>query len=155
MLTKLIVVKSNHFIIRYKCKTTSRLSSTTRLSNIWIYITIDDNEKLYINEVLEVIIGVGTFSSKSSFDTQCLLFVTINELKKSMSAGLQFFLFHMVVSHSVCFLLEFKATSHNAMYVGRVVVFFHQVKHNLHIALINNTPPNSFSVDFIHFKYRF
>ena len=29
-----------------------------------------------------------------------------------------------------------------------------EVKHNLHIALINNTPPNSFSVDFIHFKYR-
>ena len=30
-----------------------------------------------------------------------------------------------------------------------------EVKHNLHIALMNNTPPNSFSVDFIHFKYRF
>ena len=155
MLIKLIVVSSNH-LIRYKCKTTSRNSNITRLSNIiWIYITIVDNEKLSINEVIEVIIGVGTFSSKSSFDTQCLLFVTINELKKSMSAGLQFFLFHMVVSHSVCFLLEFKATSHNAMYVGRVVVFFHQVKHNLHIALINNTPPNSFSVDFIHFRYPF
>ena len=26
---------------------------------------------------------------------------------------------------------------------------------NLHIALMNNTPPNSFSVDFIHFKYFF
>ena len=82
MLIKLIVVNSNHFI-RYKCKTTSRLSSTTRLSNIiWIYIAIDDNEKLYISEVLEVLIGVGTFSSTSSFDMQWLLFVTMNELKK-------------------------------------------------------------------------
>ena len=81
MLIKLTVVNSNHFI-RYKCKTTSRLSNITRLSNIiWIYITIDDNEKLSINELLEVLIGVGTFSSTSSFDTQCLLFVTINELK--------------------------------------------------------------------------
>ena len=81
MLIKLTVVNSNHFI-RYKCKTTSRLSNITRLSKIiWIYITIDDNEKLSINELLEVLIGVGTFSSTSSFDTQCLLFVTINELK--------------------------------------------------------------------------
>ena len=76
-------------------------------------------------------------------------------IKKSISAGLQFFLLHMIVSYSVCFLLESEATSHNAMFAGRVVVFFRQVKHNLHIALINNTPPNSFSVDFIHFKYRF
>ena len=85
---------------------------------------IDDNEKLLINEVLEVLIGVGTFSSTSSFDIQYLLFVTMNELKKSMPGGLRFFLFHLVVSYSVCFLLEFEATSHNAMFVGRVVVFF-------------------------------
>ena len=81
MLIKSIVVNSNHFI-RYKSKTTSRLSSITTLSNIiWIYITIDDNEKLSINELLEALIGIGTFSSTSSFDTQCLLFVTMNELK--------------------------------------------------------------------------
>ena len=30
-----------------------------------------------------------------------------------------------------------------------------EVKHNLHIALVNNTPPNSFSVEFVHFKYHF
>ena len=77
-----------------------------------------------INEVLEVLIVVGTFSSTSSFDTQSLLFVTTNELKKSMPGGLHFFLFHLVVSYSVCFLLEFEATSHNVMFVGRVVVFF-------------------------------
>ena len=74
--------------------------------------------------MLEVLIGVGTFSSTSSFDMQCLLFATMNELKTYMSGGLQFFLFHLVVSYSVCFLLEFEATSHNAMFVGRVVVFF-------------------------------
>ena len=32
----------------------------------------DENEKLSINEVLEVLIGVGTFTSTSSFDTQSL-----------------------------------------------------------------------------------
>ena len=72
-----------------------------------------------------------------------------------MPGGLQFFLFHLVVSYSICFLLEFEATSRNAMFVERVVVFSVEVKHNIHIALMNNTPPNSFSVDFIHFKYRF
>ena len=123
MLTKLILVNSNHLQVYNHAL--SRLSKITRLSNIiWIYITIDDNEKLSINEVLEALIGVGTFSSTSSFDTQCLLFVTMNELKKSMPGGLHFFLFHLVVSYSVCFLLEFEATSHNAMFVGRVVVFF-------------------------------
>ena len=104
--------------------------------------------------MLEALIGVGTFSSTSSFDMQCLLFATMNELKTYMSGRLQFFLFHLVVSYSLCFLLEFEATSHNPMFVGKVV-FFVEVKHNLHIALMNNTPPNSFSVDFIHFKYRF
>ena len=74
--------------------------------------------------MLEVLIGVGTFSSTSSFDTQCLLFFTMSEFKKSMPGGLQFFLFHLVVSYSVCFLLKFEATSHSAMFVGRVVVFF-------------------------------
>ena len=85
---------------------------------------IDDNQKLSINEVPEVLIGVGTFSSTSSFNTQCLPFVKMSELKKSMAGGLQIFLFHLVVSYSVCFLLEFEATSHNAMFVGRAVVFF-------------------------------
>ena len=123
MLTKLILVNSNHLQVYNHAL--SRLSKITRLSNIiWIYITIDDNEKLSINEVLEALIGVGTFSSTSSFDTQCLLFVTMNELKKSMSGGLPFFLFHLVVSYSVCFLLQFEAASHNAMFVRRVVVFF-------------------------------
>ena len=102
----------------------SRLSNITRLSNIiWICITIDDNEKLSISEVPEVLISVGTFSSTTSFDTQCLLFVTMNELKKFMPWGLQFFLFHLVVSYSVYFLLKLEATSHNVMFVGRVVVF--------------------------------
>ena len=85
---------------------------------------IDDNEKLSIDEVLEVLIGVETFSSTSNFNTQSLQFVTRNELKNSLPGGSQFFLFHLVVSYSVCFLLEFEATSHNAMFVGRVVVFF-------------------------------
>ena len=94
MLTKLILVNSNHLQVYNHAL--SRLSKITRLSNIiWIYITIDDNEKLSINEVLEALIGVGTFSSTSSFDTQCLLFVTINKLKKSMPGGLHFFSFSL------------------------------------------------------------
>ena len=86
--------------------------------------------------MLEVLIGVGTFSSTNSFDTQSLLFDTMNELKKSMPGGLHFFLFHLVVSYSVCFLLEFEATSQNAMFVRRVVSFFRrgetQLTHRLH-----------------------
>ena len=44
----------------------------------------DENEKLSINEVLEVLIGVGTFTSTSSFDMQSLQFITMNKLKESM-----------------------------------------------------------------------
>ena len=47
-------------------------------------IAADDNEKLLINKVLEVLIGVGTLTSTSSFNMQSLQFVTVNELKKSM-----------------------------------------------------------------------
>ena len=56
-------------------------------------IALDDNEKLLINKVLEVLIGVGTLTSTSSFDMQSLQFVTVSELKKSMPEGLQLFLF--------------------------------------------------------------
>ena len=68
MFINLIVVDSKHFI-RYKCK-----------------IVLDGNEKLSINEMQwnEVLIGVGTFTSANSLDTQSLHFVTMNELKKSM-----------------------------------------------------------------------
>ena len=47
-------------------------------------------------------------------------------VKKSMEGGFKFFLFHLVVSYSVCFLLKFEATSDNVMFVERVVVFFLQ-----------------------------
>ena len=86
MLIKLIVVDFDHFV-RYKCKMTHCLDSQT-LSEYISTIVLDDNEKHSINEVLEVLIGVGTFTSTSSFDTQSLKFVTINELKKSMPGGL-------------------------------------------------------------------
>ena len=82
MLIKLIVVDSNHFI-RYKYKITHCLDSQ-KLSEYILTIVLDDNEKLSINEVLEVLIGVGTFTSTSSFDMQSLQFVTINKLKESM-----------------------------------------------------------------------
>ena len=48
----------------------------------------DENEKLSINEVLEVLISVETFTSTISFDTQSLQFVTMNKLKKSVPGWL-------------------------------------------------------------------
>ena len=51
-------------------------------------IVLDYNEKLSINEVLVVLIGVGTSNSTNSFDTQSLQFVTKNKLNKSMPGGL-------------------------------------------------------------------
>ena len=85
MLIKLIVADSNHFI-RYKCKITHCVDSLT--SEYISTIVLDDNEKLSINEVLGVLIGIGIFTSTSSFDTQSLQFVTMNELKKSVPGGL-------------------------------------------------------------------
>ena len=70
--------------------------------------------------MLEVLIGVGTFSSTSSFNTQCLLLVTMNELKKVFARRFAIFSFSL----------------------GSFV-------------LMNNTSPDSFSVDFIYCKYHF
>ena len=50
-------------------------------------IVLHDNETISINEVLEVLICVRTVTNTSSFDIQSLQFVTMNELKKSMSGG--------------------------------------------------------------------
>ena len=61
MLISLTVVDSHHFI-RYKCKITHCLDSQTSFEYISL-IASDDNEKLSCNEVPEVLIGVGTFTS--------------------------------------------------------------------------------------------
>ena len=89
MLIKLIVVDSHHFI-RYKCKIT-RCLDPEFISTV----VLDDNEKLSIKKVLEVLISVGTFTSTSSFDMQSFQFVRMNELKKSIPKGLQLFYFYI------------------------------------------------------------
>ena len=62
--------------------------NTQKFSEYISTIVLDDKiKKLSINEVLEVLIGVGTFTSTISFDTQDLKFVTMNKLKKSMPGG--------------------------------------------------------------------
>ena len=92
MLIKLIAVGSYHFI-RYKCKITHCPDSQT-LSEYISTIVLDDNEKLLINVVLDVLIGAGTITNTSSSGTQ---FVTMNALKKSVPVGLYFFTFYLVV----------------------------------------------------------
>ena len=92
MLIKLIVVGSSHFI-RFECKITHCLDSQTLFEYIST-IVLDDNEKRLVSEVPGVLIGVGTFTSTRSFDTQSLQLVTINKLKKSMPGGLQLFPFY-------------------------------------------------------------
>ena len=75
MLIKLIAVDSSHFI-RYKCKITQHVSTI-----------VLDNEKLSINEVLEVLIGIGLLTSANKLSPICY-----NERvkKKSMPRGLLF-----------------------------------------------------------------
>ena len=91
MLIKLISVDSDHFI-RCKCKITHCLDSQT--SEYISTIVLDDKKRHSINEVLEFLSGVGTFTNNTSslFDTQGLQFVTMNELKRSMPGVLQLFL---------------------------------------------------------------
>ena len=89
MLIKLIVVDSNHFI-RYRCKIRHFPDSQT--SEYISTIVLDVNEKLSIREVLDVLTGLGTFTSTSSFYTQSFQLVKMNELKMSMVVC-NFFLF--------------------------------------------------------------
>ena len=60
-------------------------------------IALEDNEKLSIIKVLEFLIGVGTRTGTSSFDTQHLQFVTVNELKKVYARRFATFPFYLVV----------------------------------------------------------
>ena len=45
-------------------------------------------EKISIDEVLEVLTGVGSFTNMSCFDKRSLQVVTMEELRKSMPGGL-------------------------------------------------------------------
>ena len=91
MIIKLIAVDSHHFI-RNKCKIMHCPDSQT-LSEYISTIVLDDNEKLLINETLDVPID----ASRSNFGTQSLRFVTMNEFKKYVPRGLYFFTFYLVV----------------------------------------------------------
>ena len=79
-LIRLNVVDSYHFT-KYRCKITHCINSQT-LSEYISAFFLGDNEKL------SILIGIGTFTSTSSFDTQSLEFVITNKLKKPIPGGL-------------------------------------------------------------------
>ena len=102
MLLKLIVVNSQH-VVRYKSKITN-CSADLTLSDYIATITLDDGNKISINEVLEVLIGAGSFTNMSCFEKQSLQVVTVEELRKWMPGGLIysiFFHFKLVVLSNV------------------------------------------------------
>ena len=102
MLLKLIVVNSQH-VVRYKSKITN-CSADLTLSEYIATITLDDGNKISINEVLEVLIGAGSFTNTSCFEKQSLQVVTMEELRKSMPGGLIYsiiFHFKLVVLSNV------------------------------------------------------
>ena len=102
MLLKLIVVNSQH-VVRYKSKITN-CSADFTLSQYIATITLDDGNKISINEVLEVLIGAGSFTNMSCFEKQSLQVVTMEELRKSISGGLIYsitFHFKVVVLSNV------------------------------------------------------
>ena len=81
MLIKLIAVDSSILL------DTNVKSDSQTLPESILTFALDDNEKNLISEVLDILIGAGTFTSTSSFGTQSLQFVTMNELKKSEPEG--------------------------------------------------------------------
>ena len=102
MLLKLIVVNSQR-VVRYKSKITN-CSADLTLSEYIATITLDDGNKISINEVLEVLIGAGSFTNTSCFEKQSLQVVTMEELRKSMPGGLIYsiiFHFKLVVLSNV------------------------------------------------------
>ena len=84
MLIKLIAVDSSILL------DTNVKSDSQTLPESILTFALDDNEKNLISEVLDILIGAGTFTSTSSFGTQSLQFVTMNELKKSEPGGFLF-----------------------------------------------------------------
>ena len=102
MLLKLVVVNSQR-VVRYKSKITN-CSADLTLSEYIATITLDDGNKISINEVLEVLIGAGSFTNMSCFEKQSLQVVTMEELRKSMPGGLIYsiiFHFKLVVLSNV------------------------------------------------------
>ena len=102
MLLKLIVVNSQR-VVRYKSKITN-CSADLTLSEYIATITLDDGNKILINEVLEVLVGAGSFTNMSCFEKQSLQVVTMEELRKSMPGGLIYsiiFHFKLVVLSNV------------------------------------------------------
>ena len=102
MLLKLIVVNSQR-VVRYKSKITN-CSADLTLSEYIATVTLDDGNKISINEVLEVLIGAGSFTNMSCFEKQSLQVVTMEELRKSMPGGLIYsiiFHFKLVVLSNV------------------------------------------------------
>ena len=105
-------------------------------------IVLDDNEKLSINEVLEVLIGVGKVYPRRFVTFYFLLGSSIQCL---LSVGIRSYF----IQRNIC-------RKTGKMYLFIVEEYFSvEVRHNLRITLMKNTPRKSFSFDFIHFKYCF
>ena len=107
------------------------------------------------NVVPEILTGVGTFTSTNKQPPICS-----NERVKRVYTR-RFLTFYLIVLHSFYFAVIQSYFTQGAVCrkMGRMNLsivdkyFSVEVTHNLRIALI--APPNSFYVDFIHFKYCF
>ena len=110
----------------------------------------DENEKFLLNEVLEVLLGVGTFISTS----KSLQIVTMDKLIKKVCAR-RFVTFYFVADSSIQCLLSVGIRSYftqrnvcrkmGQMYLSIVEEYFSiEVAQNLCIALMNNTPSKKF-----------
>ena len=113
----------------------------------------DENEKLSISEVLEVLIGVGNFTSTNNVDAQSLQFVTRNKFKKVCVRG--FVTFYFVLGSSIQCVLSVGIRSYFAqrdvcrkmgqIYLSIAEEYFPvEVTHNLRISLMNNTSSKKF-----------
>ena len=86
MLVKLNVVNTSH-VIKYKSRITHCDDGLSLLDYI-LSLKLDDASTIKFDDIAEVLVGAGSFVDSSAFDKESLEFVTISELKKSMSAGM-------------------------------------------------------------------
>ena len=84
MLLKLAITSAEDHVAQYKAKIT-HCDGSIKTVDYFKKLLLDNGENLKTENILEVLVGAGSFTDISLFDTECMEHVSMDDLQKSLS----------------------------------------------------------------------
>ena len=84
MLLKLAITSAEDHVAQYKAKIT-HCDGNIKMVDYLKKLLLDNGENLKTENILEVLVGAGSFTDIRLFDTECMEHVSMDDLQKSLS----------------------------------------------------------------------